>query len=364
MPPLLSTVRLAEAATGIPALPNRGPHAAHLISGPLRAADRAVTEAVTGGGVPGAVLLVARNGVVALRRAYGSAGLRPEKRPMTIDTLFDLASLTKVVATTTAIALLVEAGKVTLDTPVAMYLPPFAEAGGDRAKVTLRHLLTHTAGLPAGGPYAGKTVTLAEVVDDIARSRQVAPPGVQFLYSDFSAITLQAVIEAVGGAPLDVFCRDHIFVPLGMKYTTFRPGAAVTAFCAATTAGDDTPETRGIVHDPTARALGGVAGNAGLFATADDLARFCQMLLGGGAYRGVRLLKQETVRLFTSRQAGLADGERALGWDMDSPFSIRGMQPLGSYGHTGFTGTSIWIDPRTKTFVLLLTNAVHAQPPR
>jgi uncharacterized protein YbbC (DUF1343 family)/CubicO group peptidase (beta-lactamase class C family) len=288
------------------------------------------------------------------------ATLRPAAIPLSVDALFDLASLTKVIATTTAVALLVESGTISLDEPVATYLPAFAGAVGDRAKVTARHLLTHTAGLPAGGAYAGKTVTLAEVIDNIVRSRQMAPPGQKFIYSDYSAITLQAVVEAVSGKPLDTFCRERIFLPLGMRDTTFRPAGVLVARCAATSAGDT--DTRGLVHDPTARAMGGVAGNAGLFSTADDLARFCQMLLKGGTYDDVRILRPETVRTFTTRQIELVDGERALGWDMDSPYSIRGLLPFGSFGHTGFTGTSVWIDPRTETVIVLLTNSVHSRP--
>ncbi|MDX1932193.1 MAG: DUF1343 domain-containing protein [Capsulimonadales bacterium] len=339
-------------------LPHRNPKDVGLDPVPLAAADREVAEAVHGSGVPGAVLLVARDGATVLRKAYGSAVLRPTVVSMTPETVFDLASLTKVVATATAVAILTESGKIVLDEPVATYLPPFANAEGDRPKATVRHLLTHTAGVPAGGAYAGKTVPLAEVVENIVRSRQIAPPGQRYLYSDYSAIALQAIVEAVSGKPFDVFCRERIFEPLGMGATGFRPVATVAARCAATHSGNE--DTRGLVHDPTARALGGVSGNAGLFSTADDLARFCQMMLNGGEYGGVRILRPETVRRFTARQTDLADGQRSPGWDLDSPYSVRTGFPPGSYGHTGFTGTSVWIDPRTKTFVLLLTNAVHS----
>jgi uncharacterized protein YbbC (DUF1343 family)/CubicO group peptidase (beta-lactamase class C family) len=339
-----------------PALPERDPRACGFTPERLAEADAAVAAAVANG-VPGAVLLVARNGAVALKKVYGNAALRPAARPMAADTIFDLASLTKVVTVTTAIAILVEEGKVGLDTPVGKWLFPFAQAEGDRATVTVRHMLTHTSGVPAGGriPEGAK---LTQAVEIIAKSRHMGAPGEKFIYSDFSAVTLGAIVEAVSGKTLDVFCRERIFEPLGMKDTGFNPPPALAARCASTSAADDTPENRGIVHDPMSRALGGVSGNAGLFSTADDLARFCQMWLNGGEYAGIRILKQETVRQFTEGQV-FTNGGRALGWDRDTGYSIRATLPVGSYGHTGFTGTSLWIDPTTKTFIILLTNAVH-----
>lgn len=342
-----------------PPLPERNPKEIGLLPDRLAVADRLVAEAVQRDGVPGAVLIVGRHGAVALRKAYGSAALRPLVRPMTLDTVFDLASLTKPVATTTAAAQLLEQGRIDLDAPVARYLPAFAQAGGDKARLTIRDLMTHASGLPADGPYAGRTLTMAQIIPDIAAMPQVTPPGTAFLYSDLSYITLGAVIEAVTGETLDAYCRDHVFAPLGMKDTTYKPTGALSDRTAATTAGDETPEHRGKVHDPTAAALGGVAGHAGVFSTGDDLARFCQMMLNGGEYDGHRVLQPETVALITSKQSRFEGNDRGLGWDLDSGYSIRGALPPGSYGHTGFTGTSMWIDPSTGTFVLLLTNAVH-----
>ncbi|GAB4456103.1 MAG: hypothetical protein OHK0029_13460 [Armatimonadaceae bacterium] len=347
----------ARSASAPSPLPVRSPEELGLTRDPLTQASLEIQFAVTHQGVPGADFLVAHQGAVALRQTVGHAGIAPEPRLLAPQTLFDLASLTKVIATTTAIAVLVEQGKVGLDTPVAVYLRPFAEAGGERAQVTVRHLLTHTAGIPAGGNYRNKTVSVAEMVRDIAASRRMGAPGEKFIYSDHSAVALQAIVEAVSGKKLDVFCREQIFAPLGMTRTLFRPTGAQAALCAATMP-EDKPEMRGTVHDPTARALGGVSGNAGLFSTAEDLAVFCQMMLNGGEYGGVRILKPETVRLFTEGQS-LTDGKRGLGWDRDSGYSIRGGFPVGSYGHTGFTGTSLWIDPQSKTLVILLTNAVH-----
>ncbi len=345
-----------------PPLPERDPQAVGLIPERLAVADQLVAEAVATQGVPGAVLLVARHGAIAFQKAYGYAALRPAPRPMTTDTVFDLASLTKPIATATAIAHLLEAGKIELDAPVGRYLPAFAQATDGKADITVRHLLTHAGGLAPGGAYAGKTRTQPQIVAEIAVSRQRSAPGERFLYSDFSFITLGALVEAVSGQWLETYCRDNLFAPLGMTNTTFRPGPFLAPRAAATTAAEDTSRTRGRVHDPTAAALGGVAGHAGLFSTAGDLARFCQMLLGNGEYAGRRVLKPETVRLLTSKQSPFIGEARALGWDLDSAYSIRGALPPGSFGHTGFTGTSVWIDPLTQTFVILLTNGVHGRP--
>jgi uncharacterized protein YbbC (DUF1343 family)/CubicO group peptidase (beta-lactamase class C family) len=326
-------------------------------------AVRAVVAEAVEKGVPGAVLLIARQGRIAVREAYGYAGLRPVKRPMAIDTVFDLASLTKPIAATSAIAHLYEAGKLELDAPASRYLAPLQEAGGDMARFTVRHLLTHTAGLVAGGRYTNRTISQDTLVKEVAASKLKSAPGEKFLYSDYSAALLGAIVQSVSGKPLDRYCHDHIFGPLGMTSTGFIPKGDLAQRCAATTPGDDTPEMRGIVHDPTSRAVHGVCGNAGLFSSADDLARFCQMMLNGGEYAGVRIFKPETVRLFTSRQTPEGVASRGLGWDLDSPYSIRATLPQGSYGHTGFTGTSVWIDPATQTFILLLANGVHAIPP-
>jgi CubicO group peptidase (beta-lactamase class C family) len=327
------------------------------------AADALVREAVEKGDVPGAVLLIGRGNDIALRHVYGQAGLRPVERAMSENPIFDLASLTKSVATSTAVMLLLENKRLELDAPVYRYLPAF----GYRQDITIRHLLTHTAGFPAGGAYAGKIRSLSQIINEIAASAPKSKPGEAFLYSDFSFITLGAVVEAVSGQRLDEFCREHVFEPLGMKDTFFHRNEAtltpeVLARIAATTGGDDLVATRGFIHDPTSRALGGVAGHAGLFSTADDLSRFCRMILGGGELDGMRFLQPETVKLWTSTQAPGLPGGRALGWDLTSPYSVRGTLSELSFGHTGFTGTSIWVDPANPTFIILLTNAVHGKP--
>ncbi len=347
------------ATPGTPLLPAADAKDAGFIPDRLALAQQAVRELVETGGVPGAVLLIGRKGKIAVRDACGFAGLRPEKRPVAVDTLFDLASLTKCVATASSVMLLWEDGKIGLDDRAAKYLPAFKNAGDPKDKITVRHLLTHAAGLPAGGAYSGKTRTLTQILDDIAKSPQKSAPGTAFLYSDFSAIVLQGIVEAASGQTLDNFAQTRIYGPLAMTDTGYKPTGAYAERSAATTAGDDTPATRGLVHDPTARALGGVSGNAGLFSTADDLARFCQMLLNRGEYERVRILQPETVKLMTSKQSPFDGKDRALGWDLNSPYSIRGNLPDGSWGHTGFTGTSIWCDPQTGAFIILLTNAVH-----
>lgn len=377
--PLLSAAPAPASSKPPGDVPRRTPDECGFAPAGLEEAGRLVSDAVVSG-VPGAVLVIGRNGATSFQGVYGNAVQTPteQRRAMTPDTLFDMASLTKVVAAMPALALLVQEGRVDLDTPVSRYLPSWQPTIPARQTVTPRHLLTHTAGLPAGGAYAGKNVTLAQVVFDIARSREIADPGVRTLYSDFSAVLLGAIVESVTDMDLAHFCHERIYAPLGMNYTGFRPALPLALRCAATTpplVGANMPPSNGtvpfdgsqlpvplslgLVHDPLARALGGVSGNAGLFSTASDLARYAVLWLRNGQYGKTRLFKSETVRQFTETQTKLGDGNRALGWDKDSAYSIRGNLPVGSYGHTGFTGTSLWLDPQTQTFVILLTNAVH-----
>lgn len=342
-----------------PPLPQGTPEAAGFIASYLEVADQLVRKAVAEEGIPGAVLAVGRNGIVALRKAYGHAALRPQKREMTCETIFDLASLTKPIATATAIAILLDTGQIELDAPVGRYLPPFAAAGGDKAKITIRHLLTHASGMPAGMPFQKGHTAIRQFVEEIANVEVVYPLGERCLYSDLSFMALGDVIQEITGKSLDTFCHDHIFGPLGMTDTTFGPGVKDCLACAATGDEDD-PDKCGTVHDPRAAMLNGVMGHAGLFSTVDDLCRYSQMVLNGGSYAGVRLLSPETAALFTSKLSLFEGNDRGFGWDRDSGYSIRGALPKGSFGHTGFTGTAIWIDPSTKTFIVLLTNAVHA----
>jgi len=322
--------------------------------------DAVVEEAIAKDQVPGAVLMVGQRGKVLHRLAYGSRALEPAKEPMTIDTIFDAASLTKVVATTSAIMKLFEQGRVRLNDPVTEYLPEFQ---GGKSGITVRHLLTHFSGLRPDvdlePPWSGHELGIGKALID----KPVAGPGERFIYSDINFILLGAIVEKLTGRSLPDYVREQIFAPLGMTDTGFRPAAALRPRIAPT---ERLPGPagllRGIVHDPTTRYMEGVAGHAGLFTTAADLARFAEMLLGRGARNGVRVFQSVTVEKFTTPQSPANQPiQRGLGWDIDSTYSgNRGeLFPLGSFGHTGFTGTSLWISPPTDSYVILLTNSVH-----
>ena len=320
----------------------------------IRELDAAITQAIAEGKCPGGVLWIEHAGS-AYHRSYGNRSVEPSVEPMTEETIFDAASLTQVVASATAVMLLVEKGKVKLAEKVQAYLPEFT--GDGREEITVRQLLTHTSGLrpdlSPGGP-TGYEVTL----DRVFRERPTAAPDSAFRYSDLNFILLGAIVARVSGQPLNEFCAERIFGPLAMRDTLFQPPAVLQGRIAPTTR--ETP--RGTVHDPTAQLMGGVAGHAGLFTTAADLARFARMLVGRGSLEGVHLLRPATVELMTTVQspAALAD-RRGLGWDIDSRYSgPRGtVFPIGSYGHTGWTGGSLWIDPASETFVIFLSNRNH-----
>lgn len=324
--------------------------------------DGIVEEAILAKKTPGAVVLVGYEGRVVFRKAYGSRSVVPTMQPMREDTIFDLASLTKVVATTTAIFHLVEQGKVRIMAPVADYWPEF-EANG-KGTITIRDLLTHYSGLRPSLDLKPEWSGYETAMQMIVAEQLIAAPGSRFIYSDIGFETLGEIVRRVSGVPLDVYCAENIFRPLGMKDTMFNPPAELRERIAPTQHKDGTTGDMlwGKVHDPTAYNMSGVAGHAGLFSTADDLVIFTQMLLDGGARQDVRLLSPLTVEKMTLPQAPPNKLiQRAFGWDMDSPYaSNRGeLLPVGSYGHTGFTGTSIWIDPVTRTYVILLSNRVH-----
>jgi uncharacterized protein YbbC (DUF1343 family)/CubicO group peptidase (beta-lactamase class C family) len=325
-------------------------------TGRLASVDAVIEQAIHDGNIPGAVLEVGHNGQVIYRKAYGKRALEPRREPMTLETIFDLASLTKVVATTTAVMKLVEQGKVRLNDPVAKLLPEFAQNG--KEDITVRQLLTHYSGL-------GPDLDLKTAWDGKETAYQMAfteapeaPPGSRFSYSDVNFIVLGALVERVSGETLDKYCERRIFAPLKMIYTRFMPPVAWRPKIAPTQYDENEHMLRGVVHDPTARRMGGVAGHAGLFSTADDLAKFSQALLNGG---GGVLSALSVEKMTRPEQPPSAPVLRGFGWDIDSPFSSnRGdLLPVGSYGHTGFTGTSMWIDPTTQTYIILLTNAVH-----
>jgi len=319
--------------------------------------DRAARESVAGGDTPGVVILVGQGNRVLYRKALGSRAVTPAVEPMTTDTIFDIASLTKVVATTPAILALADDRKLDLDAPLGRYLKEFR--GPQLAWLTVRRVLTHTAGfadLPskevmAKGIADGMRLLAAEVAEPSA----TAP----FRYSDTGFIVLAELVRRVSGEPLDRFTRKRFYQPLGMRETTFNPPAARRARIAPTEFFQGRM-LRGVVHDPRARQLHGVAGHAGLFSTADDLGRFCRMLLGDGMDGSRRYLSSASVHaMFAPNAAG--EATRGLGWDMSSGYSrtLGSFFPVGSVGHTGFTGTSIWMDPPTRTYAIILTNRVH-----
>jgi uncharacterized protein YbbC (DUF1343 family) len=328
------------------------------------ALDRVIEEAVGQGRLPGAVLLVGHDGQVVYRKAYGKRALMPAAEDMTVDTVFDVASLTKVVATTTSLMKLFEQGRFRLNDRVTAYIPEFQ---GGNSDITLRNLFTHFSGLrpdvPLDKPWSGYDTGIHLA----CTAPPAGPPGVRFVYSDINFILLGELVHRLSGQTLADYARDNVFRPLDMKETMFQPPASLRARIAPTERWPvkDGPPLRGIVHDPTARNMGGIAGHAGVFSTADDLARLAQMILNQGTLDGVQVVSPFTIRKFTEPQSPPDQPIlRGLGWDLDSPYSgNRGeLFPIGSFGHTGFTGTSIWIDPSTRTYVILLANSVHPTP--
>jgi uncharacterized protein YbbC (DUF1343 family)/CubicO group peptidase (beta-lactamase class C family) len=324
----------------------------------LLAVDPIVDEAVQSGLIPGAVLVIGHNGHVIFRKAYGFRTLVPDREPMTLDTIFDAASLTKVVATTPSVMKLFEEGKLRINDPVTKYLPEFQ---GGKSDITIRLLMTHFSGMPPDvelvPKWSGYDIGIARALT----AKPIALPGTRFIYSDINFLLMGEIVRRLSGQSLADFAHDQVFAPLGMSETEFLPSPALRPRIAPTETDDETGlPFRGMVHDPTARYMGGIAGHAGVFTTADDLAKYAEMLLS----MGQGLFSPMTVRKFTE-PASPADQPvlRGLGWDIDSPYSSnRGeLFPIGSFGHTGFTGTSMWMDPSTHSYVILLTNVVHVK---
>ncbi len=314
-----------------------------------------VKKAIADHQVPGAVVLVGHNGRVVYRKAFGYRSLEPTREPMTVDTIFDMASLTKVLATATSVMRMVEYGQVRLADPVARYIPEFAKNGKD--EITVRQLLVHYSGLREDldlkEPWSGADAAFRMAMDE----KLANPPGARFLYSDINYITLGFLVQRVSAMPLDKYAQVHIFQPLKMTHTQFLPPRAWLPKIAPTEYDERDVMLRGVVHDPTARRMGGVAGHAGVFSTADDLAKFAQAFLD----RSTILSPLTFDKMTTPEQPPNATNVRGFGWDLDTPFStVRGeLLPVGSYGHSGFTGTSLWIDPTTNTYIIILTNSVH-----
>jgi CubicO group peptidase (beta-lactamase class C family) len=350
---------VAALALGDPTgrLPVRAPESVGMAAERLEIIDRIVSEGIRAGGYPGAAVVIGRQGAAVWRKGFGTLGWGFGSRAVTADsTIYDLASLTKVVATTTAAMILYDEGRLPLDSKVADYLPGFV--GKWKDEVTIRHLLTHRSGLPAGRELWRVARTPEQNKQAVIETKLRFRPGRSFIYSDLGADVLGWVVESIANQPLDAFVRERVFEPLGMTDTYFLPPDSVHDRVAPT----DRSARRGFVvgaqvHDENAYVLGGVAGHAGLFGTADDLAVFAQMMLNGGSYGETRIVSEETVRLFTQRAAG----SRALGWEMAEGRHGAGeyLSPT-AYGHIGYTGTSMWIDPQRNMFVILLTNRVHA----
>ncbi len=322
---------------------------------PFANLDAIMERAVAAGNIPGGVLLIGHNGSVVYRKAFGMRSLEPVREPMTADTIFDLASLTKCVATTTAMMQLLEQGRIRLNDPVAAYLKDFAQNG--KKDITIRDLMTHYSGLRPDldltASWQGRDTAFRMAMEE----KPEHPPGSRFVYSDINFETLGFLVEQLTGESLNDYAAKHIFSPLGMRDTRYLPPKEWLPRIAPTQYDENDEMLRGVVHDPTARRMGGVAGHAGLFSTADDLAKFAQALLRGSPILDPLAIEKMT----TPQQPANAANLRGLGWDIDSPFaSNRGdLLPVGSFGHTGFTGTSVWIDSITDTYIILLTNVVH-----
>ena len=324
----------------------------------LEAIDEVIEGAITAGRVPGVVVRIEHGGAV-YQKSYGAKAVAPEFLPMTYDTIFDSASLTKVIATAPAIMLLAERGKLRLDDKVDHWITNFKAHG--KGAVTIRHLLTHTSGLRPSLSSKPSWSGLAKAIDLAKEERLTAQPGTKFRYSDINFILLGEIVQLASGQMLDEFTSKHIYQRLGMRDTGFLPPFEKRSRIAPTERVDG-QILHGIVHDPTARRMNGVAGHAGLFTTAADLSRFAQMMLNGGKLNGRRIFKSKTVRLMTSVHTPKGmKAKRGLGWDIDSPYSSpRGNHfKIGGYGHTGWTGGSLWVDPATQTIVILMTSRTH-----
>jgi uncharacterized protein YbbC (DUF1343 family)/CubicO group peptidase (beta-lactamase class C family) len=352
-----------------------GPASAGVSTDRLSRIDAVVAESIKNKELPGAVVVAGHRGRVVWRKAYGSRAVEPQREAMTTDTMFDLASLTKVVATATSIMILVERGEVRLNDPAVKFIPEMKGAGRDA--ITIAQLLTHVSGFAPDFDLRERWTGYDEAMKRLYREPLRSTPGTRFVYSDIGYIALGEVVRRVSGLTLDEFARRNVFVPLGMRDTSFRPAGNSQRIAptekrrgqmsylgdSGADAGTEGEQwLRGQVHDPTSFRMAGVAGHAGLFSTADDLAIYCQMILNGGSYRGVRILSPMAVATMTRPHAVSETGAaRGLGWDFASSFSVNkgDLFPLGSFGHTGFTGTSLWIDPASDTFVVFLSNRVH-----
>ena len=338
------------------------PASAAITSKSLKPIASIVKKEIRAGRIPGAVIIVGNRDKKIFRQAFGYRSTRPKKLPMRVNTVFDLASLTKVIATTTAVMKLVEDGKLSIQDPVSEYWPEFGSNG--KEEITVRNLLTHYSGmrpdLPLGNGWSGYKTAVEMILDE----KPLYAPGTRYIYSDINFEILGELVRRISDKPLDEYCSENIFKPLGMKHTFFKPAVSLKKSIAPTQYrhGRKGEILCGEVHDPAARRMGGVAGHAGLFSTADDLSLFARMLLDGGKINGVRILKSSTIEMMTTPQSPPDHTPlRGLGWDIAAPFASNRdeLDPEGSYGHKGYTGTFIWIDPVSHSYVIILTNRVH-----
>ncbi len=326
----------------------------------LNRIEPVILQAMDDKEIPGAVVLVARKGKVVYRKVFGIRSLQPEKEPLTFDTIFDMASLTKVVVTSCSIMMLVEEGKISLDDPLSKYIPAFGNRG--KQNITIQQMLTHYSGLRPDLDLDFEWEGYEEAIKLACRERPDAIPGEEFIYSDINFFMLGELVRVVTGKNLDQFAKERIFEPLGLKDTGYLPDPSLKARIAPTEKRDG-KMLRGEVHDPTTFRMGGVAGHAGLFSTASDTMIWAQMILQGGIYGKTRILSPMSVLKMTTPQTPYGKEDwRGLGFDIETRFSTnRGdLFPIGSFGHTGFTGTSVWIDPFSETVLVLFTSRLYA----
>ncbi len=325
--------------------------------------ERFLNEQVADDVIPGGTMIVGRRSGISHATTFGTYA-DDDERPVTLNTIYDLASLTKVVGLTTATYMLLADGRLTLGTPIQTIVPEFE--GSDKAAITVRHLLTHTSGLPAWIPLHLETANREDALDRIFHEPLTNTPGTEYVYSDLGAILMAQVVERVAGQPLDVFLQEKLFQPLNMVDTGFNPSSELLTRIAPT---ENDPwrdrVVHGEVHDENAFHLGGVSGHAGLFSTAEDLAKFAEWMLSnfaGDTDAGLPNIPASELTQWTGLQSGPEGANRAIGWQKPAPGggnSAGTLLSADSFGHTGFTGTSIWIDPRNDFYLVMLTNRVH-----
>ena len=350
------------------------PRKVHLSEDKLAKADSAILDAISRKEIPGAVLGIVRHGCMAYKKAYGCRQVYPTIEPMTTETIFDMASCSKSMSTAISVMQLCENGMLRLTDPVANYIPDFCnwkDGEGNTATIRIQHLLTHTSGLPAYASVESLKKKYGApnpegLLEHICQVKRQFKPGTDFQYSCLNYIVLQNIIQKCTGQSLRDYAREHIFLPLGMHYTFYLPigedHSRWTNLIAPTTRQDDGSVLRGQVHDPLARIMnGGISGNAGVFSTVDDIALLCATLQNGGRWKGTRILSEQTVHTMRTVPEWAKEFGRTYGWDVSSPYASCNGELLSSetYGHTGYTGTSIVIDPVNDISIILLVNAVH-----